>query len=374
MYAARAIDLIREWAKEDLEKNLTDYLANAKSNKRALGNGGRIFRKLVKRSRIDTSRATAHHAINKLIDDDLHYDPSPFFSDMIRVVEERQVNRGGIHAILGELVVMERRSLREFKRRYLSFCPEAGEYVSLVGGPSKQDLEQLTEEISTLLPGASLKDMRSIFSKYTSKIEAFTLRDLIPDLCRHMVNMKARSLGHGIRDLFKDQRACFQDCFHILRKSGESAPPFSGALLHLLFKEELLRVLSSDSATRVELEHLEYLAPIVGSASAGGPTSAKSVRMVWETALKEPEVRHEVQAFFRRQIEGLANQPNETNIADIIHFLGLLKQVKAEPDLWESQNIYDELFRGTAFIDSGIKNLPSGFLELGQLLDFITEV
>jgi len=130
-YAARAIELVKPWAGKDLEAGLMEFLAGASSNDPAFGNGKRVYENMVRPSRIDPSRATANYACGALTEG--FPTKEDFFSGIVRPTRELRFPGPGLHAILGEALVVETGTGRRTSRAYLAVRRRWTDLICLVG-------------------------------------------------------------------------------------------------------------------------------------------------------------------------------------------------------------------------------------------------
>lgn len=386
-YAARAIDLVQPWARKDLEAGLIDFLVKAKSNEPAYGHGGRVWQALVKPSRIDPSRATAHYAIAALFKELTQEAHKPFaagglcdgthtipFSEMVRPIQQRHLAVQGLHAVLGEVKVTQMRTGQELMYTYIAFRKEWTNLSCLVGkSVPALDLDQVVEEIRPVLTKAAWEKIGDIFCRHIPAVKNYGFKDLVPDTRKCLVQVLARSLDRRIKDFIREHDGSIQELMSLLQETGEPAPEILGDILRLLLANYLARLMATDQEEHiVDWSGLRRLAAQAKSAlhrpalpdsdEAGGP---------WAMTLSEPTIIQMAQAFLRRQMERLALTPDKMPMRNIINFLDLAQGLNLELDLWECQNMFYDLYNDPKFIQSLHPELSSTFHELGRRLGFL---
>lgn len=370
-YAARAIDLVQLWARRDLEAGIIDFLVKAKSNEPAYGHGGRVWQALVKPSRMDSSRATAHYAITALLEELPQEVNKPFatgglcygrhtipFSEIVRPVEQRHLAVQGLHAVFGEVKVTQMRTGQESGHTYVAFRRELTNLSCMVGESVPDiDLDQVVEEIRPVLTEAAWEKIGDIFCRHIPAVKNYGFKDLVPDMCKCLVQVLARNLDRRIKDFIREHDGAIQELMSLLQETGEPAPEILGDILHLLLSNDLARLMATDQE-----EHIVDWSDLRRLAAQSKP---------WAMTLNEPTLIQIAQAFLRRQMEHLALTPDQMPMTNIINFLDLAQELNLELDLWECQNMFYDLYNDPKSTRSLHPELSSTFHELGRRLGFL---
>jgi len=353
-YAARAVELAGAWVDKDLEAGLMKYLVEATSNNRDYRDGKDVYDVLVRPTRIDPSRATAHYALAGLADGVSR--EGGLFSETVRSRSELPLEGEGEEAVLGQAEVVEVGTGREFMRVYLALRGETGKLICLVGeGGEGFDLEKTAGEIRKALT-FSPKKAEDIFYTYVAGVRRYGPEDLIPDMLKTFMEGLALNVTCLDRDYIRKHDRFFEDILSLCNERGEPVPAIPEDLLSILLADELERLFFSDEEKpTVDMTRLYNLC-----------AQAKSLKMV----LNDQKIREKSQGYLVREMNRLASAPDRISIKNVINFLGLAEDLNLEPDLWECQNIFYDLWNNSDFTRELGPDISPVFNELGRRLGF----
>ena len=354
-YAARAIDLIRPWAEKDLEAGLIDFLSSAKSNDPEYGDGKKVYKDMVKLSRIGPSHAVAHFVLACPMEGPPWED---LFSRIVHPIRRIHLQGQNLDVILGEAQVKEGLPPRKFNRIYLAFRRQWPGLTCLVGEcPAEFDLAQAAEKIRPAVMEASLDKTEAVFRRHLTAVKRYQLTDLIVDTRKGLVDDLAAAIARNIKgSIRKDSE--FKELMLLIQQTGESVPEILRGIFRLTVTDELSRLIDLDKEKDfVDWEGLRHLTDKAGYSAS------------YREALS---LRQNVQDFLRRRMNLLASNPDHILIKNIISFLDLVEKLKLDPDLWESRNIFFDLYN-TEFIHAAGPDLSPAFHALGKRLGFQLE-
>jgi hypothetical protein len=357
-YASRAMDLVRPWAREDLEAGLIDFLSQARSNNPVYEHGTQVYQELVRPSKIDASLITAHYALSSLVEDgEQKY---PLLSKVVRSIWERRLKNDRVHVMLGEARVAETTNGREQSRTYMAYRMGREILTCLVGESSHTlDPEQLVEEIRLVLIDGSREKVEEVFNRNLSVAEKYSLKDLIPDTRKRIVEGLARDIYRDTIDSINEHHKDLEDFLCLLRETGEKTPEILSDLLRLLINDELTRLMAQD--------HKE------GAIDWSTISLLVSQIKNWPVPPNTFDLRQKAQDFLRCLMERLISNLDHVSIRNMINFLKLIRELNLEPDIWECQNIFYEMFNNQKFIKDLHPDLFSSFQELGRQIGFMIE-
>ena len=370
-YAFRAIDLVQPWARMDMEDGLIEFLAKAKSNDPNYGDGSQVYQALVRPSRIDPSRATAHYAIAALFEEHpqevrqpisanvpCNGDPTCLFSEMLQPAKQRNLAVQSLYATLGEVKVTETMTGLEFRQVYMAFRKEWTNLNCLVGeGVLAFDLDQLAEEILPALTEASWEKIEDIFCRHITAVKKYGFKDLIPDTRKCLLQRSAQSFNRHIKDSIGEHGRVLHELMFLLQNTGEPVPEILHYILRVSVSNDLARHISAgNEGHALDWSGLRLLA-----------AQAKSLAI----SLNKHTLRQKAQDFLLRQMERLALYPDQALMRNIINFLNLAQELNLELDPWEYQNMFYDLYNDPKFIQTLRPGLSSTFHELGQHLGFL---
>lgn len=357
-YASRAMDLVQPWARGDLKAGLIDFLSRAKSNDPAYEHGGQVYQELVKPSHIDASLFTAHYALTALVGE--AEQEQCLFSKRVRPVWERRLGDNGLYVMLGEARVAETINGIEISRTYMAVRRGREVLSCLVGESSPAiDPEQLAEEVGPALTEGSQEKMEEVFFHNLGSVKRYSLKDLIPDTRKCIVEGLARGIYRDIKDSMEEHHNALDNFLILLRETGEQAPEILSDLLRLLVGAELTRLMAQDHKEgAIDWSVLRRLLAQVKS---------------WSIALNEQDLKQKARDFLRRQMEHLISTPDHVSMGNMINFLNLIRELNLELDLWECQNIFYEMYNDQKFTKALHAVWFSSFQELGRQLGFLIE-
>jgi alpha-amylase/alpha-mannosidase (GH57 family) len=354
-YAARAIYLVRPWAKRDLEERLMGFLSRAKSNDQVYGDGVRVYQRLVEPSRINPSVATAHYALHTLAG--VHPKETCVFSQMVRSVWKRDLGGHHLHVALGEAQVSEKVTGQEFRRIYIARRSGARELICLVGeSVTKLDPEQIVRELEPLIASAAPEKIEAVFSRHLRQVKSYEFQDLIPDIRKCLVQGLARNVYWQIKDSILKHEEALREFVLFVEHTGESVPQTLGNVFSLLISDKL--------------------AGLMISGQEEAPTDWKGLRRCvklasrMEFTLRDPELTKKAQKLLLREMEKLTLLGNPDAMKKVISFLNMVEELHLELDLWECQNMFYDLYKDQRFIQRLSPKASSTFRALGERLGF----
>ena len=370
-YASRAIDLVHEWTKKDLEKGLLDFLIQAKSNEPFYGHGGKVYEILVKPSRIGPSFAAAHYGLTSLMEE-VPRETCPI-DNMVKPLEHKDIKVQGMRITLGEVSVDEKRTGRKFGRSYLAMRGDGMDLSCLVGNTVKVDLDQAKEELGRDLQARPSKEHQmAIFSRYFPEAKSFLLKDLTPDTRKCIIDGLTGTIECFIKDYMKNHNMSLRQLIDLIQESGEQTPALLIDLSVQFFIDEftsLLRTYNAESGP--DWKELFRLVSFYETESKPATTKGQRNGVEWEDIKNNPVLKQVIEDFLRDQMDSLAQSNNNTFLENIINVLGLVRKMKMEPDLWECQNLFYDLYQDKDFASNLSPNMHAKFKEVGRLLGFV---
>ena len=354
-YAFRAIDLVKKWAGKDLEAGLIDYLKEAKSNNPDYGDGAGIYKRMVRPSRIDASRAAAHYVLPLMVEE------APLdclFSGMVRPVHLFHMVGDDMHAILGEVKITETGIGREFKRVFAGSRMNEKEMHCLVGKSIHEiDFKMLTGEEHLSLTAKGWKRIEETFRQHFQSVKMYGFKDLVSDTRKCLVQGLGSIINRSFKDSIREHDEAINDLILLIRETDEQIPEVLQGVLHLIVADRLDMLLSSKREERV----IDWSSVRRLTGQAGGIT------------LNDPFIRQQSHDFVRNRMEHLALFPGEVPVKNIINFLDLAEELKIGLDLWECQNMFYDLYLRSDYMKNLGQELCAVFHQLGHRLGFLTD-
>jgi alpha-amylase/alpha-mannosidase (GH57 family) len=354
-YAARAIELVEGWAGKDLEAELLGILRNAESNHSNYGHGDQVYRQAVKASRMDPSRATAHYALAALETE--HAQKTCVFSEIVQPLSRQRVDDSQLHALLGEVRVVEKMTGRVFGRAYAAIRREGKDLRCWVGNlGADSTLEQLAQELRSTVREKTWEDINGIVLGHISDLQVYTLKNLMADTRKCIIESLAHDVYHRIKQSINAREGDLGELLFLLEETEERLPAIMINLFRLQAADALFEVLESGHGENpVDWSQLRFWVNL-----------AKRC----DLKLNEAIIKKKSQAFLQLQLEHLASHHGKASIENIFNFLNLAQDLNIELDLWHCQNIFYDLQGDSEFADKLPAETAHAFQELGQRLGF----
>ena len=371
MYASRAIELSQPWAEIDLEKGLMDFLNKAQSNDPAYGHGSNIYQSRVKPLRADSYRLAAHYAICSLVNG---IRVGEWLLKKVKVQWQRAIKDNGIVVNIGELIISENMSGREYRHNYLAIRREEKLFYCLVGVNFNFNADQLPDQVRMALSEPSEDKRFDILHQIIPDAKTISLEDLTQDARNWIVNGLASDLSGRIKKSMRDEDPSIQEFIKILEKTGEGIPPSLKLILSIFFIDRLLGIISrAQEGKAMDLDEVMVVASLLPPVIKGAPFMDKRSQVDPENAIDDRNLKRKMKGFLISQMGLISGSNNTLYLKNTINLLSFLRDLKMEPDFWECQNMYYELYNKPEFKNSLSPEASLLFTELGQSLGFIIE-
>ncbi|MFO7601917.1 MAG: DUF3536 domain-containing protein [Candidatus Desulfacyla sp.] len=361
-YAARGIDLLRPWTREDPEARLMEFLARAPSNDPAYGSGAVVYREKVAPSRIGPSLAAANYALAVLgwtaVTATRNRKDAPF-EGMVRPNVEISFNAGGTDGIMGEATIVEPGTGFASARIYLAYHdPESG-FGCMVGKSLQTgDLERMAKELSEGSSGKGEEGIRTLFHKYVTHVRPYTIRDLIPDMRNALISGMFQWLDQQIGKTIGGQRKESEAFLSLLQETGGPLPEAPNHILSILIADELGKI--ADAARAQKTVNWTWLDILAKEAA------------LQKIKLDDRFMKQTTQSILGSMMAAISRTPKPEKFTEIIGFLDMCQEIGVEPDLWECRNAYYDRRQDQAFrkaLDAGAAQVLD---KLGERLGFVS--
>jgi hypothetical protein len=238
-YAARAMDLFREIGETAPVDAFLDVLAEAHSNDPDEGDGRRIWHRHVDSSRVEAQRVVAHLALAELLGD-----PDDVREVLGGFVVERdaakRVDRGGLVACAGRVVLTHRRTRRRSEHAYGALHLGGLEVFGAARASTDReaDLAAIDALVDAVSGGARITALlRQVIDAFGP--DELGLEDALPDAANQIVATVADSLTDRFADAYKRLHSDHADTLHALALAGYELPDELRAPVELALRREL---------------------------------------------------------------------------------------------------------------------------------------
>jgi alpha-amylase/alpha-mannosidase (GH57 family) len=371
LYAARAIELIRRTSPNDLEKGLLDFLAHAESNDPAFKNGATIYKTMVSPAKITPSRTVAHFGIISLLDG-INSDRFPLVK-MVQPLRRNNHKINGIKAILGEVLVIEKRTEKQTGKTFLAIRGNDQSFSCVTGIVAASDYELINNEIAASLSESS-ESLITIFSMSAQDVQYFTLADLIADVRHDVIKSMADTLYDKIAASMYAEKEMLEEFVGILHSINESPPSRLNNVFGIFISGKFSDLLSGRSGDKLIdfnkfLDFVNHFLSETGSSSE----NTNGMQALFLETMKEPVYKLMAQDFLLKNLNQFAESGNYITLQNVINFLKFIDPLGIRLDLWECQNIFYDTYMGSDWMKKDNLQLRPAFLELGLLLGFLIE-
>jgi len=354
-YAARAIDLVQEWDKTDLEAGLMTFLRQAKSNDPTYGDGAEIFRTQVLPARMDPSTRAAHFALGQLLARD-GLEDCPVTKGA-RSIKRRRLSAPGLEVLIGEIRIEDDWTGQEAVRGFTALHHGPARLTCLIDEAPGPNLDKMTKEIHPALEEVSPDQVLEIAAGSMKFPRSYNLMDLIPDTRNRLIRHLALDVHTQFMNRIREFYDSHLEVLSLLLDTNEPVPETQGYLFRLVAGDRLLRLLeegrNGQGLNWAELREVARRMKTLG------------------LNLNEPAAVDLAAACLRREFQALSEEPNPETITNIREFLRLAQDLGLALDLWESQNAFYDLDHRPGFREQRSPEIQNAFKELGGALGFL---
>lgn len=325
-YAARAVQLARRVGGEDLEPQLSERLAEAKSNIPEYGDGRRIYETLVKPAEVDLNKVGAHYALSSLFEE--YAERQQLFCYKVEAQNYKLFESGKARMALGCARISSDITLEAD-----NICFGAlhfGDH-NLIGGICRQKdpgtYEAMRQRVAEAFGRVDFPEVLRLFDD--SMGTSYSLRSLFRDEQRRIIDSVLQSTLTEVEAAY---RRIFVDNESLMRFLASLRAPQPRAFLA-----------SAEFILNVDLER----------AIAQEPPDLDEVRSLLEKAgaLHIPLDTAGLPFALGERLEGMAAKLGRERRLDLLEqldsFAGLVIALPFPVNLWQVQNLYYGMMRTT---------------------------
>jgi len=325
-YAARAIQLAREYGNGDLEKTFLEKLSEAKSNIPEYRDGALLYDIFVRPAMIDLTKVAVHYAISAMFEE--YEDRMDIFS--YKVVQEDYFRSyaGSVQFSVGKVTV---HSKITWMAERVSFAVLHLGGHSVNGGAQtyvSEDVYQKTkEEISSTFEMGDFAEMIRLMDTYFGS-HHYSLLDLFKDEQRKIMNIMTEQAVEESIDRFREMYERNHILMGFMLETGMTVPR--------AFKNAVENVLNYDLSKALQDEELDVhrVDAILGE--------MRKWSIQADPVMLEFTIRHRLEDMMGLMSEEPGDLPL---IKDIRHVLDILRSLPVEINFWKVQNYYFDLAR-----------------------------
>ncbi|MCD6307279.1 MAG: DUF3536 domain-containing protein [Deltaproteobacteria bacterium] len=360
-YAARAIDLVKQWTKEDLEVGLLAFLSQARSNDPDYGDGAHIYKKGATNARIGPSLAAANYALALLgwaaVTASRTGKPAPL-EEIVFPQKETSFHAGDVDGVIGQAMIAEPGTGAETTRVFLAYHNPEGTFDCMVGKPLETiDPEQTAKVISEGLSGGKKTVVHTAFERHVRDVRSYTIRDMIPDMRHTLLSGMFQWLDRQIGKTIGGRRTESEDFLNLLQETGGPLPEAPNHILSILIANELGQIARAAGTKKIlDWTWMDLLAK---------QTALQQIK------LNDRFMKQTAQLILGALMTAISSNPEPRHISEIIGFLDMCHKIGVEPDLWDCQNAWYDLYYSPALQKKPDPQLSRSLGQLGERLGFV---
>lgn len=360
-YAGRALQLAATLFGDlgsALEARFLDILARAKSNLPELGDGAEIYRRYVLPLRIGLEQVGAHYAISSVFR--AYPDDGELFCFDLHRVSHESMTSGRGKVALGRAIIRSR--ITEESEEICFAVLHLGDQnlsaaLRRYNPDDPADLAAFTTfstDIRSAMRRANLPEVIRLIDRFFGTL-AYSLTSLFSDeqhrILRTILDRTLAEMEDSLRKIYEDHASLLR----FLTESGMAAPPALALAANFALNASLRRAIEADPFDSAEV------ATLLARAQADQVTLdtanlsfAAGQRMKWAMVKLEAAVD--------------AGRSPDSAIHAALSVAQSVMGMPFEPNLWQAQNIWNDLFRRD-HKEYWSPEWLEGFNKLGEALD-----
>lgn len=329
-YAGRALQLHRELGGADLEGEFLKRLKVAKSNLPAMGDGARIFRKLVSPTAFPPGRVAAHRAVEALLEgaaDSRHRQGLGSFE--LEIKEESRLEKPAITFVLGRMLVQHRPTRTPSLLTYAGVkIGHADFHLAVKERQSKSEFNKMQTELTAVFRKEGVERLFHALDAYFPG-PRYSLDDLFLDQRRAVLSSLMQESLVASEELFRryyqDQRSFLQT----LKNAGLKLPADFAALNESLLAKELYADVAHWLEGRSEEPLREKYRPVRD----------------WKIRFQELPLRKSIEELLEQRLREIEDFSALPRLAAVSTLLRQLDWIGLRLNLWMMQNLFFYILR-----------------------------
>jgi alpha-amylase/alpha-mannosidase (GH57 family) len=328
LYAARGVDLVGEWAEENLEARLKEDLSRADSNIPGAGTGADIYEKSIGFARMAPPRLAAHVVCAGVpVKPGLN---SNVFSC---------INRGyEIENLPG--------ASRGIVRVAEPYVPGSHEFFS-----------RRTSSGCEIIPLDRLAGSKDVFDETMPGAKSFLCSDLIPDVLHEIAGAAGLDVEKVVFGALEEPARRLMDIARLIdARERYCVPKKCLSFLGLAASYQITKAMSRNGGD--------------GGFTSGDLEQAVKTAVDWELPLDREYLAEEFSTMLSRFMKKLSGSPGAGLISGILEILDAIVALDLPVDLWAAQNMYYDMKTRLDFNRDLPEASARSFEKLGRRLGF----
>ena len=329
-YAARAIELAKDFSKTDIEKTFLTYLQKAKSNIPEAGNGKDIYNKWVKTSIIDFKQIAAQYAIETYFDKD-ETPKEELYCYKIKKHTEKRYQSPNQNLVFGRLEVVSDITLEKQNMSYVMLHTKNSDfYCAVKEYKCSEDFNFEKQEIHSVFEKGNLIDiLQAIETYYESKF--YSLKDIPIDRRKVILeNLIIKNLKKASRT-YKDLYESLLNPICYLNDLGMDIPEG----FRVCAKYTLLSNIYKELSELVNYSDKQKIEKILKN---------KTLTDKFYIKLDDVKIKELMSQKLLEKVQLLKNEPSVENNQELLNLFNLIEKLGIEVHISSAQNIFYDMF------------------------------
>lgn len=360
-YAARAVQLAREFGNGALESDFLEKLSEAKSNIPEYRDGALMYDLFVRPSMIDLTKVGVHYAVSAMFEE--YGDHTDIFSYEVFREDFYRSYAGTVQFAVGKIIVHSKITRTS---DLVSFCVlYLGGHSLNCGARTFQTDEayiEMKEEVSSMFETGDFAEMIRIMDAHFGT-HNYSLLDLFRDEQRKILNIVTEHVVKESIDRFREMYERNHIMLGFMKEAGMSVPRPLMNVVESVLNHDLWQALQAEE---LDVHRIDAILSEIGKWN-----------VTIDTVTIEFVMRHKLEGMMERMTE---NPGDLSLIEDIRQILRILQSLPMEVNFWKIQNYYYDLAKNgyrSILKDAGSGNKDAvewllQFRELGETLYFNT--
>jgi alpha-amylase/alpha-mannosidase (GH57 family) len=366
-----------------LEPGLMDYLAQARSNVAAHGDGATLYRTRVKKQIVDLEKVCAHYAIRSLFDEThaLHQPTQVFAYEVTRQFHELHAS-GRARLLIGRAQVASLLTRRHQTLEY-AVLHFGDQNLSCAVRPTtgKDDNNAAALRFAADARKAFLLgDLPEVVRLMDNALGAstYSLRSLFEDEQRRILNLLLARTLHDVDAGLRGIYAQHTSLLHFLQQAGMPQPPALRFVSEFVTTENLYQAIERDPIQPEEVRGLLHTITAEKLSVDGEKLKFLATQRAKQAMLQVQSTARMARAAAKARLS--AREPAEA--ADIaleraIAVIQTLRLLPGELNLWQAQNLWHQVWvemkQQTLKQAAANENWAARLRHLGTLMDLAVD-
>jgi alpha-amylase/alpha-mannosidase (GH57 family) len=327
-YAAMAAQYLRDLGGGSVEAELVRRLEAARTNVPELGDGGDVYRRLIRPAVVDVRRVVAHYAITGLVDE--HPDSAPVYAYRVTRVDEGREGYAGTAVRLAHVRVSSEITgdVKDETYAVLHF----GGHDFSCGVRAYEDrvsYDEMKTELLARYARYSMADMVRSLDRYFPG-ESYSLRDLFLEERRRVLARVTRAVIDKHEEAYRRIWEESRKLVHYLRRADAPIPEALAIVARHVLEVEA-------SAHLGQVPALGAIPQVVFDLVAEARALALPIDLT--------SVRNAMREAIRKALDLVRDEPTADHVADAVALVSGAQQLGLRFALWSTQNQFFEIWQ-----------------------------